>query len=1483
MIAARRSRSMLLIAGVVVALWVAGHAKLDVSSGAPTVAHPAVAVDAVPAQVSRLMPGARLAPEQSSRFSETYVGRDGARLTRVSTSPLNFRNGAGDWQKIDATLVARGDRFANRAAGHTVHLPRQLSDGVSVAADGARMSMRLIGARAEASVRGARATYSGALPGVSVLYDSQAHGVREQLVIANRSAPRAFTFSLQASAGLVPHLGRDGSVTFTRAGRTVFFLPASVTFPQGDEGKTHPARSALQRSAGGWELTVTPDRAWVLRELAHGPVVLDPTVEIDPDTQDCEIDSSNPTTNYCSAGQMLVGYEAGASAHEHRSLVQFDLSVLPKDAVVLNADFGLTLGNHSTNTLKQVGVYQLKRAWTNSATWNKYDSTSSWGTAGASAAADAEASPAAVATTGNTTGFVNWYPTKLVQDWLDGTQPNYGFLVRDVNPGTVDNELSFSTREGGSVTPELDIVWSPRTGRLGSYTFDSQRLTDRSSLGVNVANGNLLVSSDDLSVKGTGLDLQLTRSHNSMGTGWGDQAMGIPSSLSLGRDVKLQEFADGSVAFFRGDGVVLPFLNRSVSGGTATFTAPNDLNASLSENTSTGVYTLTFNRTEVRFIFDTNGRLTSVKDRNDNTIALAYHTTWFHGLSQITDTQGRTYAVGEKPYDDFLSDITDPSGRTWNYTYADFNDDYLTDYADPAGNHTLYGYDASHRLITITTPAGNVTKITYDGTSQRVASVKRTTDAGHTTGPTTTYAYSSGTPCAAGETKTVVTDPNSHNTTYCANTKDRVVKVRDALNNDRERTYTSNGDVNDATDVPGGTGAAGLTSLTYDTDNNLTNVTGAEGESSTIAYYTSTDADGGGGPLAKFRPKKATDDQGTSEFYKYDSKGNLTSVADAASSPRNKATLAYNVPGNGVLTSATDGNLNTTSFGHDTAGNLTSITPPTPLLGTTLTVDGLSRVKTVKVGPSGVTRTLTYDALDRVTRLDLSDGKYFAYTYDDDGSLTARADSAGNSSSYTVDPLGRRTHEGFPSSRSNDYTYDAAGNLKTVVDGAGTVTYTYDLINRVSSIVSPTASGGSTDTVSYSYDDPNRTQTMTLPGSTTEKYAYDKSGNTTSITVKNSGGTTLRSLAYDYSYVDGTTKHGSVIRSVTDQTGQKTTYSYKDATVPEDVGRLVKARTETSGGSLVEEFRYAYDPAGNRRKLERQTTGGTTTTTMAYDTANELCWTYTGTSSNACATAPSGATSYTYDGRGNQLTAGATSYSYDSLDRATSLAGTSASYLTPDNTELVAYGTTSFQNNLLGLSRQFASSTTTNYVRDPTGTPVSQRTSASKQFFLNDKLGSTIALADTSGAIVRSYTYDPDGNATSTGSGATTDLKYAAGHQLAGLTHFAARYHDPGTARWTQQDPINQYDDLTEANRYAYSSGDPINYTDPAGTGLFSNLANELAELSHDFRKIGRAQAEVGTYIAVGVGAYYGVRYAYRKGVKELGRHLPRPGHPIGS
>lgn len=105
-----------------------------------------------------------------------------------------------------------------------------------------------------------------------------------------------------------------------------------------------------------------------------------------------------------------------------------------------------------------------------------------------------------------------------------------------------------------------------------------------------------------------------------------------------------------------------------------------------------------------------------------------------------------------------------------------------------------------------------------------------------------------------------------------------------------------------------------------------------------------------------------------------------------------------------------------------------------------------------------------------------------------------------------------------------------------------------------------------------------------------------------------------------------------------------------------------------------------------------------------------------------------------------------------------------------------------------------------------------------------DHLGSTRGLADTTGAITRTYTYDPDGNHATSGTGAQTSILYASGHLTAQadgpIYHFGARYYAPNIARWTQQDPLEQYADLRQANRYVYAAADPANAIDPTGASI---------------------------------------------------------------
>ncbi len=50
-----------------------------------------------------------------------------------------------------------------------------------------------------------------------------------------------------------------------------------------------------------------------------------------------------------------------------------------------------------------------------------------------------------------------------------------------------------------------------------------------------------------------------------------------------------------------------------------------------------------------------------------------------------------------------------------------------------------------------------------------------------------------------------------------------------------------------------------------------------------------------------------------------------------------------------------------------------------------------------------------------------------------------------------------------------------------------------------------------------------------------------------------------------------------------------------------------------------------------------------------------------------------------------------------------------------------------------------------------------------------------------------------------------------------GLYHLGARYYNPTTGRFTQQDSLNTPLDPTNGNRYAYVGANPINATDPSG------------------------------------------------------------------
>lgn len=105
---------------------------------------------------------------------------------------------------------------------------------------------------------------------------------------------------------------------------------------------------------------------------------------------------------------------------------------------------------------------------------------------------------------------------------------------------------------------------------------------------------------------------------------------------------------------------------------------------------------------------------------------------------------------------------------------------------------------------------------------------------------------------------------------------------------------------------------------------------------------------------------------------------------------------------------------------------------------------------------------------------------------------------------------------------------------------------------------------------------------------------------------------------------------------------------------------------------------------------------------------------------------------------------------------------------------------------------------------------------AGARHFLTDALASTLALGDNAGAVQTTYTYEPFGMTTITGTATTNAFDYTSReNDTADLKYYRARYYHPGLQRFISEDPIGF--DGGDINLYGYVWNEPISFDDPLG------------------------------------------------------------------
>ncbi|MFL5962076.1 MAG: DUF6531 domain-containing protein [Gaiellaceae bacterium] len=815
------------------------------------------------------------------------------------------------------------------------------------------------------------------------------------------------------------------------------------------------------------------------------------------------------------------------------------------------------------------------------------------------------------------------------------------------------------------------------------------------------------------------------------------------------------------------------------------------------------------NGNETTYSYDAEGNVASVTSPDPDGVGpLAASKTTFT-YDAMGDVLTRVDALGN------CSGCT-PADHRATYSY-DANGHLLTETA-PLGHTTTYTYDADGNRTSVTDAKGNTTSNVYDNASNLVEVIGADPDGvGPLESPVTRYSYDD-----AGNRVSMI-DPLgncagcnglAHTTLYAFNQNNQLASTTTPLGEKTTYTYDANGNLGSTVDPRGNcagcTAQNHTTAYAYDaagrplrTIDPLGNCAGCN-----AAAHTATTTYDSVGNLGS-----ATDANGHQTSYTYDSQGRLLTLT---APDGGITTYTYDLAGN-VLT-RTDENQHTTSYDYNDAEQLQSVTGPdpdgngpaaAPVTSYTYDADGHQLTKTdpngnaTQASGDGVT-TNSYDAAARITGISYSDSTPdVSFSYDPVGNRTQMTDGAGTIE-YQRDNLNRLTSVARGTS-SFSYAYDINSNLlsRAYPDGSQT-TYTYDADNHMA-----TASTGG-KTTSYGYDSAGDLVTTTLPASNgySETDIYDNAGRL--IEVKNANATaTLSDFLATLDPVGNPTE--------IDQSGAvslTSTYSY-DAN-NRLTGVCYQAGSCPNGSDPY--IRWAYDKAGNR--LSETRPGGTTSYT--YDNADELI--------------QAGAVNYGYDANGNETSAGSRAFTYDLANRVstTTALGTTTSYsYDGDGNRLEAStGTGGSQrtdylwdvnNPLAEIAREQDGNA--NLIRrfEYGNSRISMTTPTDTFYFHYDASEDVSNVTSSNGTPEWSYTYEPFGGtrtATQQDPNAPANpIGFAQSYlDQTGLYLLRDREYDPTTGRFTQVDPLPAFGGAYTST-YVYANNRPSVLYDPSGDG----------------------------------------------------------------
>ncbi len=841
---------------------------------------------------------------------------------------------------------------------------------------------------------------------------------------------------------------------------------------------------------------------------------------------------------------------------------------------------------------------------------------------------------------------------------------------------------------------------------------------------VHLATGDFTYSNTLLHLAGNTLDYDLGISYKSQ--------VEYQSVLGYNWDhtynKQLIENSGGTVTYTDGKLGKYTFLNNT----DGSYEYMKWLGATLSK-TASGNYQIDFISGD-QYVFNWDKKISKLTNQYKESLVFVYNTGGY--LQAVTDTIGRTISYTYTP-DNHLSQVSESGGKTVQFAYYGSGDILgnqndlrsITIGASSTIEEKVISFTYSqnpdsrlaHNILTMTDSRGQIyVTNTYDS-GDRVLTQKYGDHTGsyqYTTqdihADDTLATIGSGTVIGNFVTQNIATDRNGNTTTY---TYDRAGNVLTRTTNELTTRYT------------------------YDTLGQLTSEILPKWNGTKYAY----DARGNKTQIRKKSDMSAPDndmsDIVTSMTYtgaintietiqdpnhhlttfESDTKWNITKITKDATANTRESIESFVYNSDGRITTKTDPRGNITTYEYNQIGKPTKITTGNNTSDETSTIytyDAYGNPKS-QIDGRGNTRTLTYDAFDRLITSLTSEGIQ-SQSLSDANNNKVEIQTAGIKTNTTYNLLDKPTTvtADIDANRraSISYSYDANDNLLTTTYPNGQVEKRY--YDAQSRLVKKEIIGSTTRsteysydansniltetinwlTTSFTYDGYDRTQTTKDANNTTTTIIYDNNGNILDTTVKNPNNTIIKHTSTEYDrdnrptrvteYGNGTTRR--ITTRVYDQNGNVTGETDpNNSTTTSTYDSLNRVSTTTLTNGLATS--NIYDKNSNIIEQRIQNWPTTLTTRSSYDrdnrkisttdaSNNTTTYTYNSLSQITRSVDPKWiSTDYTYDYRGKVKTetrAGKTiSKSYDLMGNLVSLTdtnGNTTTYLYNQNNERTA-------------------------------------------------------------------------------------------------------------------------------------------------------------------------------------------------------------------